>query len=136
MKTRGSLWFQLRLILSSLGGVICAVFFTPFVMPLLEIGNVVLAGGLGALLFLLIATISGFVWRRSIMAAPIRWGVAAPAVIAAVIYASLRLAGGSDPTEAELAAAASLVAGFCAVFASAIFLAWTIIAPLEPQQPE
>ena len=136
MKRRGSLRFQLRLILSYLGGIMCATVMAPFVMPLVEIGNVVVAGVLGALLFLLVATIAGFVWRRAIMAAPVRWGLAAPVVIAAVIYAGLRLSSGSDPSEAELAVDASLVAGFCAIFASAIFLAWAVIAPVEQHQPE
>ncbi len=134
MKRWGSLRFQLRLILSYLGGIMCAMFMAPVVVPLVDIGNVVVAGVLGALLFLLIATIAGCIWGRSIMAAPVRWGLAAPVVIAATVYAGLRLSGGSDASETELAADASLVAGFCAIFASAIFVAWTFIAPVNQHQ--
>ena len=117
--------FQLRLVLSCLGGVLFALFVTPYVLPLLQIGNLVVAGILGALLYLLIAIVGGLIWRRSIRALPVRWGLAAPPVISVTIYLGLRLVGGFDPSEAQLAAGASLVAGFCAIFASAIFLLWT-----------
>lgn len=134
MKRRRSLRVQLRIFLACIGGIMCAIFIAPFVMPLVEIGNVVVAGVLGALLFLLLTTIAGFIWGRSIMAAPVRWGLAAPLITAVVIYAGLRLSGGSDPSETELAADASIVAGFCAICASAIFIAWALISPVEPRQ--
>lgn len=127
--------FQLRLVLSCLGGVLLALFVTPYVLPLLHIGNLVVAGILGALLYLLVAIVGGLIWRRSIMASPVRWGLAAPPVIAVTIYLGLRLVGGFDRSEAQLAADASLVAGFCASFASAIFHLWTHLAPVEHDRP-
>lgn len=127
--------FPLRLLLSCLGGVVVALFATPYVLPVLQIGNLVVPGILGALLFLLVAIVAGLIWRRSIMAAPVRWGLAAPPVIAVAVYLGLRLIGDFGPSEAQLAADASLAAGFCAIFASAIFLLWTRLAPVERDQP-
>ena len=131
MKRRGSLRFQVQLALSCLGGVLTALFMAPYVLPLVQIGNVVVAGILGAVLFLLVATAAGLIWRRSIMTAPIRWGLAAPVIVAVTIYMALRLISGFDPSEAQIAADASLVSGFCAIFASAIFVIWTRMAPVD-----
>lgn len=125
---------QLRLFLSCVGGVLCALLMAPYVLPVVEIRNVVVAGALGALLFLIVATIAGFVWRRAITGAPVRWALAGSLVIPAVIYAGLRLSNASEPPERELALDASLVAGFCAIFACAIFIAWSVAAPVKQHQ--
>lgn len=136
MKRRRSLRFQVRLVLSCLGGLLSALFMAPYVLPIVQIGNVVVAGILGAVLFLLVAMVSGSIWRRSILAAPVRWGIAAPVIVAVAIYLALRLISGFDPSEAQIAADASLVSGFCAIFASAIFVIWTRAAPLDQDQPK
>jgi hypothetical protein len=92
------------------------------------------AGILGAVLFLFVAIVAGLIWRRSIMAAPLRWALAAPVILPVAIYLALRLISGFDPSEARMAADASLVSGFCAVFASAIFLVWSRMAPPDQDQ--
>ena len=65
------------------------------------------------------------------MAAPVRWALAAPVVLPATIYLALRSISGFDPSEARMAADSSLVSGFCAVFASAIFILWSRMAPID-----
>ena len=131
LRQRRSLGFQIRLIVCCLAGLLCAAAATPFVMPFLEFGNVVVAGALGAVLFFLVATIAGFVWQPSIKTAPVRWALAAPAVIAVTIYLGLRLLSGFDPSAASLDLEVGLVSGFCAIFASAIFVIGTAVAPVQ-----
>lgn len=125
----------MRLVLSCLGGLLSALFVAPYVLPMVQIGNVVVAGILGAALFLLVAIVAGLIWRRSIVAAPIRWGLAAPVIVAVTIYLALRLISGFDPSQAQIAADASLISGFCAIFASAIFVIWARITPIDQDQP-
>ncbi len=134
MKRHRSLRFQVRLLVSCIGGVLAALFMAPYALPLVQIGNVVVAGILGVVLFLLLATAAGLIWRRSIMTAPIRWGLASPVILPVTIYLALRLISGFDPSEARIAADASLVSGFCAIFASAIFVVWSRMAPVDQGQ--
>ena len=131
LKQRRTLGFQIRLIVCGLAGVVCAAAATPFVMPFLEFGNVVVAGALGAVLFFLVATIAGLVWQPSIKAAPVRWALAAPPAIAVTLYLGLRLLSGFDAGEASLDLEVGLVSGFCAIFASAIFVIGTAVAPVQ-----
>ena len=122
---RQTVRFQLRLIICHLGGIAVEFVVMPyFLAGGLELGNVVLAWVLGVVLFFALAVAGGLVWRRSVMTRPVRWAIASPAFIPAVIFLMLGGPGGFAPDDAQLALEASLVGGLCALFSSMFFLVW------------
>lgn len=134
MAMRQSLRFQLRLITCHAGGVVAEFAAMPHLLAAgLEMDNVVLAWIMGAVLFLILATTAGLIWRRSIMTRPARWAVAAPPVLAVAIYVLVRSLGGSDPADHQLAMETALVGGLCALFSAGLFLLWMRISPARPQ---
>ena len=137
MALRQAAHFQLRLISCHVAGVLAEFMAMPHLLAWgLEMHNVVLSWILGVVLFLVLATLAGLIWRRSIMARPRRWALAAPAVLPLAIYLLLRSLNGFDPGEARIALETSFVGGICALFSSALFLVWTSIAPgtASPEQ--
>ena len=95
----------------------------------LEMYNVVLAWVLGVVLFWALASLGGLLWWRSIRARPVRWALAAPAVLSLAMYLLVRALSGFEPKEARIALETSFVGGLCALFSSAFFLLWMSIAP-------
>ena len=133
MALRQSIHLQLRLITCHLAGVLAEFVAMPQVLAWgLDMQNVVLSWVLGVMLFLILATVAGLIWRRSIMNRPVRFAIAAPAVLPLAIYLLLRSLTGFEPGDARLALETSLVGGLCALFSSAAFLMWTFIAPRAP----
>lgn len=127
-----SINLQLRLITSHLAGVLGAVAAMPQFLGLgLNMQNVVISWVLGSALFLVLATATGLIWRRSIAYRPVRWAIAAPAVLPLTIYVLLRLLTGGESADASFALDTSMVGGLCALFASAVFLMWTFLAPAK-----
>ena len=120
---------QLRLISCHLLGVLAEFIAMPHLLAWgLEMRNVVLAWFLGVVLFLAIATLAGLIWRRWIMRKPLQWALASAIGVPLAIYLLLRLLSGSGPDDAAIALETSIVAGLCALFSSAFFLAWTYLA--------
>lgn len=126
MALRQSFQFQLRLIACHVAGVLGEFATMPQLLALgLDMQNVVLSWILGVVLFLILATLGGLIWWRSIMNHPVRWAIAAPAVLLLTIYLLLRSLTGFEPADAGLARETSFVAGLCALFSSVFFLIWT-----------
>ena len=122
--------FQFRLLASHIAAVLGGAAAMPALLAGgLEMRNLVLAWIAGAALFLVVALVGGFIWRRSIPARPLRWALAAPPVLMATIYLGLRALSGFEPDEARATFEISFVSGICAVFSSAFFMLWTAIAP-------
>lgn len=122
--------FQLRLISCHVAGVLAEFITMPhFLAWGLEMRNVVLAWVLGVVLFLALAILGGLIWRRSIRARPVRWAVAAPAILMLAIYFLMRALSGFEPSEGRIALEATIVGGLCALFSSAFFLLWEAMAP-------
>ncbi len=124
---------QLRLISCHLLGVLVEFTAMPHLLAWgLEMRNVVLAWILGVVLFLVMATLAGLIWRRWIMRRPLQWALASPIILPVAIYLLLRLLSGSGPDDAAIALETSIVSGLCALFSAAFFLAWTYLAPQQP----
>lgn len=137
MALRQTAPFQLRLIACHVGGIIAEALAMPYLLAAgLEVRNVVLAGILGVVFFFTVAVVGGLAWRRSIMARPIQWAIAAPVGVAATIYVLVRALGGVEAADAYVAMEASFVGGICALFSSAFFLLWTWIAPVTPSSEQ
>lgn len=124
---------QLRLIACHAAGVMVEAVVMPHLLAAgLSMDHVVLAWVAGVVLFLIFALLGGVIWRRSIMAQPLRWGLASPPAIGLTMYLLLRALSGFDSSDARLALEVSLVGTLCALFSSAFFLAWTHVAPKAP----
>ena len=121
--------FQLRLISCNVAGVLAEFITMPHLLGWgLVMRNVVLAWVLGVVLFMVLAILGGLIWRRSIRDRPVRWAMAAPAILMLGIYFLLRALTGFEPGEAQMALETSIVSGLCALFSSAFFLLWAVIA--------
>lgn len=128
-----SVRFQFRLIFCHVGGVAAESVMMPYILAAgIQMRHVVLAWVLGTMLFLTLAIAGGLVWRSSIIAQPIRWGLGAPVALALTIYLLLRSFSDFESGDARIAMEAGLVGGVCALFSSGCFIVGTCVAPAGP----